>query len=277
MRIRHVLLSLSAALLAIPVAASAQWPNSPSQQQQQVQWPDPPRSQSTPRAKQPPRQAQQQDVEELTPGQIRRAQEAAEKGSGAGKAESGPKKAKPKPKATAARSVTCGGPFAKNSSHLRLAQAFGSLNITFTQVDGPGNTKLMASVLFPKDPRRRLEVLWENEAARSNTQLIVINGKSAWSAPKGLRLGLTLTALEKLNRKPFKLTGFDRNSSSILDWQGGALASLPGGCKVGMRLSMNSRAPEDARKQIAGKKELVSSDTSVRKVQPAVVEILLGY
>jgi hypothetical protein len=244
-----------------------------------VQWPDPPRTQSAPRAKQPPRQAQQQDVEELTPGQIRRAQEAAEKGAGAGKAPAAgaPRKAKPKAPATVARSVTCGGPFARNSSHLRLAQAFGSLNITFTEVEGPDNTKLMASVLFPKDPRRRLEVLWQNEAARSDLQLIVINGRSAWSAPKGLRLGLTLAALEKVNRKPFKLTGFDRNSSSILDWQGGALASLPGGCKVGMRLAMNSRAPEDARKQVAGRKELISSDAGVRAVRPAVVEILLGY
>jgi hypothetical protein len=54
-------------------------------------------------------------------------------------------------------------------------------------------------------------------------------------------------------------------------------AEGPGGCKVGIRLALNSRAPEDARKQIAGKKELISNDASVRKVQPAVIEILLGY
>src|SRR5215470_17606394 len=103
-----------------------------------------------------------------------------------------------------------------------------------TRGDGP---RLMASVLFPNDPKRRLEVLWQNEAARSDTHLIVINGQSTWSAPKGLRLGVALAALEKLNRKPFKIAGFDQpNPGSVSDWQGGALETLPGGCRLGIRL-----------------------------------------
>src|SRR5712671_5910398 len=44
--------------------------------------------------------------------------------------------------------------------------------------------------------------------ARRQTSLIVINGQSAWTAPKGLRLGLPLAALEKLNGRPFRMRGF---------------------------------------------------------------------
>ena len=276
MRIRHILLSLTAVVaLTVPGPASAQWPN-PSQAQ--IQWPDPPRTQAPPQQAAPkvrpaPR-SEPQDVEELTPGQIQRAQEAAEKSS-----RTTPKTALPstKPKNQGARSIACNGAFARNSSHLRLAQAFGSQNIAFTEVEGPDNTKLMASVLYPKDPRQRLEVLWENEAARADLQLIVINGRSVWSAPRGLRLGLPLASIEKLNGKPFKIRAFEGNGATILDWQGGALASLPGGCKINMRLVMDSKAPDAARAQVSKSSELSSSDASVRAVRPAIAEILLGY
>src|SRR5262245_55740422 len=58
------------------------------------------------------------------------------------------------------RAVACAGTFAKNSSHTKLATAYGPQNLDFTYVDGPDNSKLKASVLFPKDAKRRLEVWW---------------------------------------------------------------------------------------------------------------------
>ena len=57
----------------------------------------------------------------------------------------------------AAHAVACSGPFAKDSSNLGLAMAFDSRNITFTEVDVAGS-KVGATIVFPKDPKRRLEV-----------------------------------------------------------------------------------------------------------------------
>jgi hypothetical protein len=184
--------------------------------------------------------------------------------------------ARPK-QATPSHAVACAGAFAKNSSHLKLAQAYGPLNLTFAEVDGPQNTKLMASVLYPNDPKRHLEVLWSNEAARSDTSLIVINGQSTWTGPKGLHLGLPIAAVEKLNGKPFQLAGFDQdNAGAALDWQGGTLEKIPGGCKVSVRIVPDPKATEDARKAAAGK-TLMSNDAVVRAVQPKIAEILIGY
>src|SRR6185503_7337190 len=116
-----------------------------------------------------------------------------------------------------------------------------------------------------------LEVLWNNEAAHSDTQVIAINGKSQWVAPKGLKLGLGITALEKMNGKPFKLSSFGADgSASVLGWEGGALSTLPGGCKVGLRLFEDGKTPQDARNAVAGDKELLSSDAGVRAVKPSV-------
>jgi hypothetical protein len=239
------------------------------------QWPDPPsvksKSQPNAKAKRPPLD----DVEELTPSQIERAQERDQPGVATGRPQA--VKRRPKGGGVPPRQINCSGPFAHDSSHIRLAQVFGAQNVTFTEVDGPANSKLMASVLFPKDARRRLEVLWSNEGARTGTQVIAINGQSGWIGPRGLKLGMPLSALEKLNAKPFKLTGFGDSGSTVADWQGGALSSLPGGCKVGLRLSADRRATDEQRKRVADAQELESNDAGVRAVRPAVKEILIGY
>jgi len=180
--------------------------------------------------------------------------------------------------AGAGHTVACSGTFGKDSSHLKLAMTFDSKNITFTDVESTGGTKVPASVLFPKDPKRRLEVWWANPAARSDTYLIVINGKSDWSAPGGLRLGLNLAQLEKLNHKAFKLKGFDKDgTASVSDWDGGALASLPGGCKSGVNLRADPKVPAETLAALAADKEYSSEDPEMRAVKPAVSEILIGY
>ena len=179
--------------------------------------------------------------------------------------------------AAAAHSVACSGVFAKDSNHLKLTQAFEAKNVEYGEVAGAGGTKLNASILFPKDPKRHLEVMWNDEPGRSDTSIIVITGQSTWTGPKGLRLGLALAALEKLNGKPFKLSGFDQpDGSAVIDWQGGALASLPGGCKVGIKLAPDHKAAADALAAAAGK-EFVSNDAKIRAVKPTVAEIVIGY
>jgi hypothetical protein len=284
MRHTRVVLALTAgALVTLPAAMSAQ------------QIPSRPAPKATP-------PQQELDVEELTPGQIRRAQERQraeeqqriqdmqraqeqrrpqERPRAQDREPAAPKSAMPKtpPAApsTAGRAVACSGAFAKDSSHLKLAIAFNSLNITFAEVDGPDGAKVMASVLFPNDAKRRLEVWWQNEASRSGTYLIVINGKSTWTAPKGLRLGLALAAVEKLNGRPFKLKGFEKDGGSVTDWQGGGLASLPGGCKAGVKFAPDPKAPEAARAETSVGAEFDSSDAAMRGARPAVAEIILGY
>jgi hypothetical protein len=168
--------------------------------------------------------------------------------------------------------------FAKDSAHLKLAIKYDSRNITYGEVDGPDGSKLNASIIYPNDPRRRLEVLWHNEASRSETQVIAINGRSQWVAPKGLKLGMPIAAIEKANGRPFKISKFGPDGgASVLGWEGGALSTLPGGCKVGVRLVAGANAPEDARGAVSGDKELLSNDASVRAVKPMVVEVLIGY
>jgi hypothetical protein len=180
------------------------------------------------------------------------------------------------PPAQPGRVVTCGGAFAKDSTHVKLATAYKPENVVFTEVDASEGKKLMATVLFPKDPKRRLEVWWDNETSRSGTYLIVINGQSTWTAPKGLKLGMQVAQIERLNGKPFKLKGFgSSNEGSVSDWQGGALESIAGGCKVGVSMRADAKASPNAIELAAA--ELASTDAAVKAIKPAVAEIIVGY
>jgi hypothetical protein len=188
-----------------------------------------------------------------------------------GEAVSKPSAAPPTP-----HTVACSESFGKDSSHLKLAMGFGFRNVTATDVEANG-TKVAASVIFPDDPQQRLEVWWKN-ANSSGIYLIVIAGKSEWTAPGGLRLGLTLAELEKLNHKSFKLKGFDKNgAATISDWGGGELASLSGGCNAGLSLRADPKVSTKITGALSANKEYASSNPQIRAVKPSVSEILIGY
>ena len=155
---------------------------------------------------------------------------------------------------------------------------FDSKNITFTDVEASEGAKVPASVLFPNDPKRRLEVWWSNITARKDIHLIVIGGQSTWVAPGGLRLGQTLEQVEKLNHKAFKLKGFDKDGIAIgSDWDGGALATVAGGCKPGVSLRADAKASAEKIGELSADKEYSSSDPEIRATKPTVSEILIGY
>lgn len=174
--------------------------------------------------------------------------------------------------------VSCSGLFGPNSNHQEFENAFKAENVTFGEIEGGSEgTKLVGSVIFPSDPKRRLEVLWRDEDQRMFVRLIAINGRSAWSGPKGLRLGLNLAAVEKINGKPFTLSAINQDGSlMVTDWRDGTLASLPGDCTVGMRFTISPKASERAR-AAAGAEEFTSTDKALRAVAPTNTEILFGY
>jgi hypothetical protein len=120
--------------------------------------------------------------------------------------------------------------------------------------------------------------VWWSNPNRTGTYLILINGQSTWTGPGGLHLGLTLAQLEKLNHKPFKVKGFDKDGvATVSDWDSGALATLPGGCKAGLSLHADPKAAADAASTLTADKEFVSTDDALRAVKPTVSEILIGY
>jgi len=173
--------------------------------------------------------------------------------------------------------VTCAGAFGRDSSHSKLAATFGAANVAFQEVDGPEGMKIWGTVIYPSDPRRRLEVLWIDKDMRRRPGAIWISRESQWTGWRGLRIGLTLEDVETLNGKPFKLRNFDGDyGGTVTDWRGGAIEHIPGGCRV----SLEFEAAKDTSSEIYAALEaplVLSSDPKMRATHSTVREIYTTY
>lgn len=285
-------LTLSVAALAAPAGANAQtspqappaaWPAPDLQPAPSVAWPDPPAPATPPAAAPPPAASRPRAVQGAPAAPSKTAPTStAPQGSASEAAPARSPAARRKRPARApaaqAKSVSCAGPFASTTSHAQLEAAFGAKNVVYTQVDAPEGAKLNASVIFPNDPKRRLEVLWQDEQGRAQPSAIVITGASQWAAPGGLRLGMPLPDVERHNGKPFTLSGFGWDyGGSATDWEGGKLDQPAGSCRIGLRFALDATTTPETRGKVDGDRPFLSNDAAIRAAKPKVSEIVIGY
>jgi hypothetical protein len=174
--------------------------------------------------------------------------------------------------------LQCDGAFAKDTSHARLVQAFGKSSVAFMDIDGAEGEKVKASVVYPDESRRRVEIMWHDEKARSRPATIRVGFKSQWRTVRGLRIGSDLAEVEKINGKPFKMLGFDWDfGGRVSDWLGGALATVPGGCDFRLAFNPWADAPDPERGNVSGDKAFLSTDPNMRASKPTVSEIIISY
>src|SRR5262249_1326547 len=76
-------------------------------------------------------------------------------------------------RAAPAGRVKCEGKaFGRNANRGDLVKAFGSNNVVDEEIDGANNEKIKASVLYPNDPKARLEIIWSDQKARRRPAVI---------------------------------------------------------------------------------------------------------
>jgi hypothetical protein len=179
----------------------------------------------------------------------------------------------------ATRVIKCEGSFGRNASHASLVKAFGNNNVVYREIEGVQDKKTKASILYPADPKARLEFIWQDERARRRPGLIRAKDQSAWAAANGIRIGTALADVEKMNGKPFKLSGFDWDyGGRVTDWRGGALAKpQPGGCTLGIEFVHPEDAPEENLTKVSGDREILSDHADMRAVEPYVAVMTFSY
>ncbi len=179
----------------------------------------------------------------------------------------------------ATRVIKCEGSFGRNASHASLVKAFGNNNVVYREIEGVQDKKTKASILYPADPKARLEFIWQDVRARRRPALIRAKDQSAWAAANGIRIGTALADVEKMNGKPFKLSGFDWDyGGRVTDWRGGALAKpQPGGCTLGIEFVHPEDAPEESLTKVSGDREILSDHADMRAVEPYVAVMTFSY
>jgi hypothetical protein len=172
----------------------------------------------------------------------------------------------------------CAGPFGPDASKASLTEYFGAANVVDMTVDGPEGTTNSATVIFPNDTAKRVEVLWVDEAARQRPANIEIKGASAWQTVQGLKIGSSIEDVEKANGHAFKLTGFGWDyGGNVVDWMGGSFAPKDGvdaACITMINLQPGDGAPTE---RVTGEQEHVSDEPAIRAAKPVVYSLSVGY
>ena len=181
------------------------------------------------------------------------------------------------PTPDAPTTLSCGGVFDRTSDHARVVKTFGAGNVVFGKIAGAEGMDEPATIVNGKDGKRRLEFVWMNEKARRIPN-VTARGGSTWKTDDGIGLGSSLAEIEKLNGKPFKLSGFEWDYGGyVTDFNGGALATRKGGCHLGLRFEPGAGAAAKALEKVSGDRTLLSNNPSARAVKPVVSEISIGW
>lgn len=153
-----------------------------------------------------------------------------------------------------------------------LAARFGAVNMREETLPGPEGDEYQATVIYPEDRERRLEIVWTDPAARTRIAQVSISGEqSGWRGPAGVALGMSAEEVALANGGPFTIAGFGWDLGGwVGDWKGGVLSHAS--CHVGMRLS-----PRGDYSSAVGDTLFASDSAEIRLADPRVLAISLGY
>jgi hypothetical protein len=168
------------------------------------------------------------------------------------------------------------GSMDRASSELDLAQAYGYANVRDSIITLGEGERARGTLVFPTDPQRRLEIIWGDAALKREPQRIVLRGeRSRWMLPGDISLGTSLADLERMNGRPFRLSGFGWDySGAVISWNGGALDSLLTGVKLYLEPRIENRAGR-ANRRVQGDKPFDSTNPDVRSLDPRVYQIFV--
>jgi hypothetical protein len=187
----------------------------------------------------------------------------------------------------ARRVISCEGPFAPTTTPEVLAAAFGAANVTTEDINlGEGQFE-EGTVLFSKSADERLVILWTGGITHGRPRTLSIRGeKSRWRTSGGLTLGASLQAVERLNRRPFRLVGFRWDyGGTTMNWSGGLLAwRVDDPCRIHARFAPLQNAAgefapgaEKLLAQVSGERQFSSGHPAVQALNPVVHEIFVQY
>ena len=117
------------------------------------------------------------------------------------------------------------------TTRLELDARFGKANVREETFDGTeGSGSYPALVVFPDDPRKRLELVLDADNPDAPIrELRVPSMDSRWHDPTGLRTGISLAELVALNGAPVSFYGLGWDyGGTVQDWHGGKLANAVG-------------------------------------------------
>lgn len=179
--------------------------------------------------------------------------------------------------------IKCTGTWAPTITEQALIAAYGKANVTRGPIYVAEGNEEPGTILFPKDETQRLEIVWKDKRRYRNPEWIRIPAGSRWRTFAGIRGGMPLAELERLNARPFKFSGFDWDYGGfVTDWRAGKLTNVGAPCSLQVRLDRNvpdrlTPAQEKAVDATSGDLTVLSSSANARALAVVVGELLIQY
>jgi len=159
-----------------------------------------------------------------------------------------------------------------------LIRMYGAANVVDQEADVGEGEMESVTILFPKDPKRSMEILWKDPDKKTAPDSLTIRGcASPWKTAHNISLGMSLKQLEGLNGRPFHLSGLGWDyGGSVLSWSDGTLAPELSGARghVILRLTCSGNpVTKEEGSVVAPDGDFSSQNPIMQKLNPTVGEI----
>ncbi len=143
-----------------------------------------------------------------------------------------------------------------------IVKAYGKGSLKDAELAGAEGSTYPGAKLF-EGTDRELEISWQpdNESKKIVFDVSIV-GK-AWKFENGLKAGMTIEEVEKINGKPFKVNGFGWDYGGFAEFEGGKLDA-----KVSIRFGTGEGV--EVPDAISGDQQIPSTSKKLRAAKPRV-------
>ncbi|HYR27017.1 MAG TPA: hypothetical protein VEU30_01040 [Thermoanaerobaculia bacterium] len=183
----------------------------------------------------------------------------------------------------AGHQIACADTWAPNTTEQALIRLYGRANVSRGMIYIAEGEEERGTIIYENNPAWRAEIVWKDKRNYRNPEWVRIPAGSRWTTFGGLRIGLTMPQVEKINARPFKFYGFDWDyGGGVTNWRAGRLDGIGAPCGVQVHFDRVlperlTAAQEKAVDATSGDTELLSSNLNVRALKIEVVELVVQY
>lgn len=174
--------------------------------------------------------------------------------------------------------------FPPKTTEADLVSRFGREYVARDSIVGFDDGPQPGTVLFRDRPEARAQVFWDDPVTRLRPSMMTVPATgTAWITATGIVPNMTLRDLEKMNGRPFRMSGFwgeGGTGGSVISWAGGRLEpQKASGCELHVQLQPAYDGSEDqtAFRQVRSGPNYSSGHPALQRINPRVVSLSLWF
>jgi len=179
------------------------------------------------------------------------------------------------------------GPITASTTRADLDSMFGKENVQERNLDVSEGPEA-ATVVFGNDASAALAITWDKERVSTiHICFATQTGPCRWRTASGIRIGLSIQELQKLNEKAFQVEGYGSDAQgAVTNWRKGMLEEDPAACgHLVVRLSpaselegrSMSKQEQSNFKAVQGEKSYSSNFIPLMELNPYVSTLEMQF